>query len=297
VVKNKKKILVALDGSDQSFEAARYVSRLLPPDHSEVVLFHSFWDPRHDPRFRHRLEYMEAWTLDQERSIREFLDRTRRLFLNRGAPEDAVHVKVQQRKLGTARDVLDESQGNYDAVVAGRVGMSPLKDLLWGSVAFELIGLLTDVPLWVVGGAPEPGKILVATDATEESRSILNHLGNMMEGTDWTVSLVNVIRDAHLLRGRGSVEPEEAEKSVENFFAEAIAYLKKFGLRSDQITTKIITGVASRAKAIVDEARNGEYGTIVVGRRRLSLLQKCYIGRVSNKIMQLAKDRAVWVVN
>ena len=118
-----------------------------------------------------------------------------------------------------------------------------------------------------------------------------------MEGTDWTVSLVNVIRDAHLLRGRGSVEPEEAEKNVENFFAEAIAYLKKFGLRSDQITTKIITGVASRAKAIVDEARNGEYGTIVVGRRRLSLLQKCYIGRVSNKIMQLAKDRAVWVVN
>ena len=294
---NKKKILLGLDGSDQSFEAARYVSRLIPPDQSQVVLFHSFWDPRQDPRFRHRLEYMEAWTLDQERSIREFLDRARRLFLDRGAPEGAVQLKVQQRKLGIARDVLDESQGDYDAVVVGRLGMSPLKDFLWGSVAFELIGLLTDVTLWVVGGAPEPGKILLATDATEDSRSILNHLGKMVAGTDGTLTLVNVIRDAHLLGGRGSAEPEEAEKNVENFFAEAIAYLKELGLRSDQITTKIITGVASRAKAIVDEARNGEYGTIVVGRRRLSLLQKCYIGRVGNKVLQLAKDRAVWVVN
>lgn len=297
MVTNKRKILVALDGSDQSFEAARYVSLILPPDRSEVVLFHSFWDPRHDPRFKHRLKYMEDWTRDQERTIREFLDRARGLFLDRDHPESAIRVKVQQRNLGTARDVLDESQDDYDAVVMGRVGLSPLKDLLWGSVAFELIGLLTDVPLWVVGGVPEPGKILLATDAREESRRILDYLGKMVRGTDWTVSLVNVIRDIHLLGGLGRVEPEETEKSVERFFTEAIVSLKKLGLRSDRITTKIITGVSSRAKAIVDEARNGGYGTIVVGRRRLSLMQKCYTGRVSNKVMQLAKDRVVWVVN
>ena len=59
VVKDRKKILLAVDGSDQAFEAVRYVSRLLPPNRMEVVLFHvmtkvpeSFWDIEKEPTFR-----------------------------------------------------------------------------------------------------------------------------------------------------------------------------------------------------------------------------------------------------
>ena len=50
-----KKILLALDGSEQSFAAARYVSRIFSKQ-SEVVLFHveaevpeAFRDPAVDP--------------------------------------------------------------------------------------------------------------------------------------------------------------------------------------------------------------------------------------------------------
>jgi nucleotide-binding universal stress UspA family protein len=73
--------------------------------------------------------------------------------------------------------------------------------------------------------------------------------------------------------------------------------LGKAGVKGDQVSTKVVTGVASRAKAIVEEARKGGYGTIVMGRRGLSRLEEFYMGRVSNKVLQLAKEMAVWVVN
>nr|NIR15706.1 universal stress protein [Desulfobacterales bacterium] len=49
--KYKRKILLAVDGSDQALDAVRYVSQLFPPNRVEAVLFHvmskipeSFWD-------------------------------------------------------------------------------------------------------------------------------------------------------------------------------------------------------------------------------------------------------------
>jgi len=89
----------------------------------------------------------------------------------------------------------------------------------------------------------------------------------------------------------------EAEKSIVIVYEEAMKRLQKAGVSPDLIATKTVTGVASRAKAIVDEARKGDFGTIVVGRRGLSRVEEFFMGRVSNKVLQLAKEMAVWVVN
>ncbi|UCD80927.1 MAG: universal stress protein, partial [Desulfobacterales bacterium] len=58
----------------------------------------------------------------------------------------------------------------------------------------------------------------------------------------------------------------------------------------------LIVGVQSRAEAIVNEARKQNYGTIVMGRRGLSQVKSFFIGRVTNKVIYLVKDRSVWVV-
>jgi hypothetical protein len=71
----KKKILLAVDGSDQAFEAVRYVSQLFPPNRLEVELFHvvskipdSFWDIKKNPAFRHQLAPVAAWATQQEKA-------------------------------------------------------------------------------------------------------------------------------------------------------------------------------------------------------------------------------------
>ena len=68
-----------------------------------------------------------------------------------------------------------------------------------------------------------------------------------------------------------------------------IQWTSKYSLSPN--SPKIITGVYSRAKAIVEEARLGNYGTIVVGRRGLSKVQEFFIGRGSNQVIQLAKKK------
>ena len=68
MVKDRRRILLAVDGSEQAFEAVRYVSRLLSPNRMEVVLFHvitkvpeSFWDIEKAPTLRQKTVDTDAW--------------------------------------------------------------------------------------------------------------------------------------------------------------------------------------------------------------------------------------------
>ncbi|MEJ2588609.1 MAG: universal stress protein, partial [Deltaproteobacteria bacterium] len=78
---------------------------------------------------------------------------------------------------------------------------------------------------------------------------------------------------------------------------EAKRHLMDAGFDAERITTEFITGVSSRAGAIVEQANTMDYGTIVVGRRGLSRVQEFLMGRVSNKVLHLARNKAVWIVN
>lgn len=297
MVKYRRKILLAVDGSDQAFEAVRYVSRLFPPNRMEVVLFHvmtkvpeSFWDIEKEPAYRQEAATTRAWELQQKKEIQEFMEKARGLFLEQNVPEDAVSVKIQERRVGIARDIMYESQNNYHGVVVGRWGMSMLKDFLCGSIVNKLIGHLINVPLCVVGGTPKIGKILVAMDASEGAMKAIDYVNTMVDSLHWEVTLFHAVRDFH------SEQLHQAEKSMEYVFEEAFGHLEKAGFNSNQITTRMITGVPSRAGAIVVEALKEGYGTIVVGRRGLSHVEEFSMGRVSSKVIQMAREMAVWVV-
>ena len=89
---------------------------------------------------------------------------------------------------------------------------------------------------------------------------------------------------------------ERAEKEMEKVFARAKQRLVDAGFKPDQITAKVVSGVNSRAGSIVNEARAGDYGTIVLGRRGLSVVEEFVMGRVGNKVINTIRNRAVWVV-
>ena len=313
----KRRVLVAVDGSDQALQAVRYVSRLLPADRTRVVLFHvkdkiseNFWDVAKSPAFRHRLAGVRGWAMQQETNIQEFMERACQLLVDQNFPGDAIDVKIQDKKVGVARDIVREAQKDYDAVVVGRWGVSKLKDLVWGSTANKLAGLLLHGPLCVVGDTPQSGKVLLAMDASKGTMKAVDYVGTMLAGRDEEVTLFHVIKGLDLESPRYQKlftldkewlpkvkkECHEAKRSVEPVFQEAIARLEKAGLHSDQISTKTVTRIGSAAKVIVEEAKNGNYDTVVVGRRGLSRVQGFLVGRVSNAVVQLARETAAWVV-
>lgn len=297
MTKSKRKFLLAVDGSDQAFEAVRYASRLFSPEHIEVVLFHvltqfpeSFWDIEKEPENRYEKEGIHTWEMQQNRMIQKFVERARQLFLDQSVPPDAARVKVQVREVGIARDILHESQDNYNGVVVGRWGTSMLKDFLCGSIANKLIGRLTRTPVCVVGGTPKIGKILLALDASVGSRKAIDYVSAVVDSSQWEVTLFHVIRDVD------RTKMQKTEQIMSSLFKEAFVHLEKAGFNRHQINTKIVTKAASRSSAIVVEALNGGYGTIVVGRRGLSNVEEFSMGRVSNKIIQMAREMAVWIV-
>jgi nucleotide-binding universal stress UspA family protein len=297
LAKHRKTILLAVDGSDQAFEAARYVSRLFPQNRMEVVLFHvmseipeSFWDIEKVPEYSKEVGDTRAWELQQKKEIQDFMEKARRLFLDQNVPEDTVHIKIRNREVGIARDIMHESKSNYHGVVVGRWGMSMMKDFLWGSIANKLMGHLVNLPLCVVGGTPQPGKILIAIDASEGAMKALDYVGEIMDHSHWEVTLFHAIRDFH------SDKLSRAETSMASVLERARRHLEKAGFNRNRIAVRMATGVRSRAGAIITEALKGGYGTIVVGRRGLTHVEEFAMGRVSNKVIHMAREMAVWVV-
>ena len=65
---------------------------------------------------------------------------------------------------------------------------------------------------------------------------------------------------------------------------------------NDDIILRIVTGVPSRAKALIEKAQKTDCGSIIVGRRGISQVEDFNIGRVCQKVLHRAKDIAVWIV-
>ena len=312
--------LIAVDGSDQSLGAVRYLGKIIPPHQTTVTLFHvlnlipeSFWDLEGDPGFRHKVVGARAWEFQQKKILDDFLKKAQRSLRSAGYKEDHVKIVSQKRRAGVARDILQEARKGHTALVVGRTGLSKAKDLVFGSIANKLVSRLSGVPICVVGGRPDTNKILVAVDSSEGSGITLDHVGKVFGDSASEILLLHVIRGLGVFQPgfEGLAIPEEdkdwvskardefekAKKEIDAFFEQAVRSLETHGVDSQRITTRVLTGVKSRAAAIAEEAKKGGYGTIVVGRKGASRVEEFVMGRVSTKILQLAKQAAIWVMS
>ncbi|MBL0700653.1 MAG: universal stress protein [Desulfosarcina sp.] len=298
MVGTKKKILLVIDASDYSFEIAKYISEIPYFQKTEAVLFsvfnkipESYYDLKSDPRHGKTIRNIEAWEAQNRRSLEEYMRGAERILLDAGFPKDNVIVKIRDREKGIARDILKEAKAGYNAVAIGRQGISRMGGIVLGSIATKLLEQLVFVPLMVVGKDRGPEKVLIGVDGSDGANRAVDYVATTLGGSKFEVKLLYVIRGGTEDYLNGVV------KEIEGVFEQAKTCLKKSGFQSNQIKTKIITGVRSRAGAIVEEAKLGNYGTIVVGRRGLSKVQEFFMGRVSNKIIQLAQKNVVLVMN
>jgi nucleotide-binding universal stress UspA family protein len=319
----KRKVIIAVDGSDRSMEAVRYAAQVLSSEMTEVALFHVmnrrpegawFWELEKASEPRHDLDVLEEAAARHEKRIKKFMEDATQLFVKRGFPEQGIRTIIRDIKNGVARDLLEEAGDGYDAVVVGRQGLSSveLKDHLIGSTTNRLAAHLKNVPLWIVGGAPDAGKILIAMDESLLSIKALDYVADMIKATSSQIYLVHVMRELHFfprehekfctleekedLISKTEEDVKGAERRACDVFAEASRRLKEAGIAPERIDNKIVTRMASRAAAIVEEARENGCGTIVIGRRGLSDLEDLFLGSMSNKILQIAEDMSVWLV-
>ena len=310
IAKKQKRILLAVDGSDRSFETVRYVAKIPPFHKMQVVLFYvyrgvpqNYSDLGKTPQFKQSVTSARAWEAQQKEALKEHSKKVTQILLNAGFPKEAVSVKIRHRKKGIARDIIKEAHEGYDFIVVGRKSTGKIREIALGSVATKLVEKISFNTLVVVGKSVEPGKVLLALDGSKGSMQAVDCVCATLGDCEvCETELVHVIREDHTFHKDSQKfilkndSLKEDKKSIRAFFDEAKSLLIKAGFESDQISTEIITDAYSRAGAIVQEAEKGDYGTIVVARKGLSKVRDFFIGRVSNKIIQLARKKAVWVV-
>ncbi len=305
----KDKILVAVDASDRCMETIEHIAQRITFQKKHVVLYHVFialpdfyWDIEKEPQSRGAVEHVRAWETDRKNKIEQFMDKARQKLLDAGFPEEAVSVKIRPSEKGIARDIIKEAESGYLAVIISRSGEGALPEPHLGTNAAKVIHKLHFVPVFIAGKRLPGKNILVAMDRSEGAMRAVDFVGELMGGHDFEVTLLHVIRDGGPVQAIPSYKPlppeevETEEQKVQAVFADAKRRLIEHGFKADHVTSKVITGGSSPSRAIVQEAEQGGYSPIVIGRKGLSKIQEFFIGSVSNQVIQLGVEQAVWVV-
>jgi nucleotide-binding universal stress UspA family protein len=302
--KEQLRILIAFDGSDLALQAVRYAAAMLQPDKTEVVLFHvetktpeSFFEPGMDMSYQNKTPDIRAFLVQQKKIFNQTLKKAYQILLDSGFPKDAIVTKIQEKKMGITRDIIRESREGYDAILVGRTGTSKMKDILLGSTTTKMLGKIYGIPLIVVGSASRQNKILVAFDESKEIMRAVRHLGKMVNAGNCKIALCHVVRSQSIFqKGDEEVWQRMEKERMAPKLNDVKTCLCNMGIPMNNVTCEILTDKISRASGVLERANEGKYGTLVIGRRGLTIVKEFFIGRVGHKIFQLAGDLTVWVM-
>ncbi len=305
----KKRILLLVDGSSQSLEMVSYISRAYVLWQTEIVLFNvldpipdSFWDWEKDPLGPQYITYLKDWESKKEAQIRACMEQASRILITAGAQENLIRIKIQKRQAGIARDAIAEVKTGYDAVALGRRGLGAIAEPALGGVASKVLGSLTNVPLCIVGGKPKLGKILIGLDSSSGALKAASFVGKHLSASDPAVTLAHVIRSPERSNPEFITESyaqkviEHAQSAIMPTFNKVTKSLVNSGIKQPRVNSKVITGVSSRAGALLDEAMHGAYGSLVIGRRGVSEVVQFQMGRVAAKLTQISNQLALWII-
>jgi len=152
------RILVAFDDSENALRAVEYVADRFTRE-NQITLFSIVPDtaalcdmnsPSLIPYFMEKQAVFCGLEDQKKELVDEAMLRAKDILLKAGFDEKNIALKVQTKKKGVARDIIDEARSGYDTIVVGRRGLSGVKDFIFGSVSQKLLHLAKDVSIIVV---------------------------------------------------------------------------------------------------------------------------------------------------
>ena len=308
-MKDKKKLLVLVDGSERSLLTVDYVGNCRAFADMKIVLFHvfsgvpeCFWDLESEAVGAASAKQMRAWEGQRKREIKAYMSRAEQQLISLGIPEASIETVIHNRQKGVARDILIEAEKGYTAIVLRRRGMGGLEGVAVGSVANKLISKINFLPVLIAGRKQMTNKVLIGIDGSSSSFQAVEFVAEHLGDKGYGAGLFHVIRGLSVLNPDNPefMMPSEsvmtAEAAMQNTFNELTDKLVSAGFSPDSVFRKVVTGMHSRAGAIVQEAESGGYGTIVVGRRGLSRVAEFFMGRVSTKVIHAGRYFSVWII-
>jgi nucleotide-binding universal stress UspA family protein len=250
-----------------------------------------------------RMDQVAAWRrmrqhyLDHE--ILPLLEEGRRA-LQKQEVAAPVEVRVAEGKTGEEIIRLAE-EGGYTTIAMGRRGLSPVKELLLGSVTRQVLSLAKKMTVFVVGQEaffnPDCpiSPLLLPVDGSEPSLAGVRQgaaLAQKFRDRMPKITLLHVI-DVVLLDLAFAEGTAPLIEEGEKILATGRRPLEEAGL-GDLVTEKLPAGTPSRV--IAAEAEEGQYALVLMGARGLSPLKQWFLGSVSGDVLHHVHRPVVGIV-
>ena len=307
-----KMLVIPVDGSDNSLRSLDYLHLIYGKDHNlEVTLKYvlpSLPPLLADNRFMDRDTTTKLKVIENKsiRMAEKILTQAKNFLIDKGFESERVQTVYKKKESGIAQDICQWVESKRaDGVLISSRGRSRLETFFMGEISSKLLEYCRVCPVWIVQGQVKSRRVLIAVDSSDNALRAVDHAGFMLSGTDCPVTIFHTMR--HLRRFVPQEVLDEAPEleelwrtkagqEIEPFMKKAKEVLLKAGVSESQISKKIVDGSRSAASDILEEARNNEYGTIVMGRRGISGVQEFFMGSVSSKVLQNSTGMAVWIV-
>ena len=154
----EKKILLAIDDSENARRAVEFVANFFAPN-NKITLFNVIPDtaalcamnsPELTPYFTSQQSSFCLLEEKKKKLVNEAMEKAKRILLDAKFEEKNIAIKSEVKKGGIARDIIREAKAGYNVVVMGKRGLSGIKEFILGSVTQKVFNSAMDISVLVV---------------------------------------------------------------------------------------------------------------------------------------------------
>jgi nucleotide-binding universal stress UspA family protein len=279
------RILIAVDGSDNSYEAVRALKYFVRAE--ELILLHTLDVPKLAYPMMVPEVANELYTT-LENSMREdgerLLDRITSLL-----PMNAGPV-TRQLQLGTPAEaiVTTAEQQKVDLILMGARGLGPVKERFLGSVSHRVLTLAPCATFIVSAPIKALHKVLLPLQGPYDAEAALRFLDRRPFREPVELILITVVPTTKPPWPAGETAARELEKQA---LAGAQDFLATIASRATPLgyTAKTVTSLGSPASVILQEADKIKPDLILMGTHGRRGVTRFVLGSVSHALLHAAK--------
>jgi len=279
------RILVAVDGSDESFHAVRALGHLTRAE--RLIVLNALDIPRLAYPMGGEPKVLEDFSLSIQQAMREDSER----LLNRVASLLPMNTGPAARQIetGTPAEAIlaAASSEKADLIVLGSRGLGPVKELLLGSVSHRVVSHASCPTLVVNRPMRTLRRILMAVQGPEDAAVLTQFLtaGPFKEPAETTV--VTAVAVAQPLFPQGFAK---LDKLIEKTIVGARAFVEDTASALSKLRHNargyILMGVP--ALAILQEAMTSDPDLILMGSHGRRGVTRFLLGSVSHAVLHRA---------
>lgn len=309
---DKKMIVLPVDGSEDANKMVRYVSFMFnPKQFSEINLLYVM--PALPPLL------VEEGCKDKKMSIRlktvqernkivaeEVLATSGKILLDRGfTREQVINVCVEKKKDIPGEICRWAEKQQADAIAVSAAGRSRLEAFLLGENASKVLELSRDIPVWMAKGKISKRPVVIGVDHSKDALRAVDHAGFMLAGSDYPITLFHTKRSLRrflpkiILEAAPGLDEQWqtiAGDDIDPVMAKAKQMLLEAGIHPSKVFIEIQNGSRNAAADILSAAKSCDAGTLVMGKHGAGASEPYTLGSVARKVIENAKDLAVWIV-